>query len=63
MKRRAVQEAFENGNTKTNLYEIDFLLGVHDESRMGALRFKLDQDGPFLNNSPGFFAWGCKTKS
>ncbi|OHC84697.1 MAG: toxin HipA [Sphingobacteriia bacterium RIFOXYD2_FULL_35_12] len=51
MKRRAAQEAFENGNTKTNLYEIDFLLGVHDESRMGALRFKLNQDGPFLNNS------------
>ncbi|MBA4257803.1 MAG: toxin HipA [Chitinophaga sp.] len=51
MKRRAAQEAFENGNTKTNLYEIDFLLGVHDESRMGALRFKLSQDGPFLNNS------------
>jgi len=51
MKRRAAQEAFENGNTKTNLYEIDFLLGVHDESRMGALKFKLSQDGPFLNNS------------
>jgi serine/threonine-protein kinase HipA len=51
MKRRAAQGAFENGNTKTNLYEIDFLLGVHDESRMGGLRFKLNQDGPFLNNS------------
>lgn len=51
MKRRAAQEAFENGNTKTNLYEIDFLLGVQDESRTGALRFKLNQDGPFLNNS------------
>ena len=51
MKRRAAQEAFENGKAKTNLYEIDFLLGVHDESRMGALRFKLNQDGPFLNNS------------
>ncbi len=51
MKRRAAQEAFENGSTKSNLYEIDFLLGVHDESRMGALRFKLNQDGPFLNNN------------
>ena len=51
MKRRAAQEAFKNGNTKTNLYEIDFLLGVQDESRMGALRFKLNQDGSFLNNS------------
>jgi serine/threonine-protein kinase HipA len=26
------------------------LLGVNDESRMGALRFKLQQDEPFLNN-------------
>jgi serine/threonine-protein kinase HipA len=35
---------------KKNLYDIDFLLGVYDESRMGALRFKLDPQGEFLDN-------------
>ena len=33
------------------LYDIDFLLGVYDESRMGALRFKTDPEGPFLDNN------------
>ncbi len=35
---------------KKPLYDIDYLLGVYDECRMGALRFKLDPDGPFLDN-------------
>lgn len=35
------------------LYDIDFLLGVYDETRMGALRFKLDKDGPFLDDNHG----------
>ncbi|MHC8509307.1 MAG: type II toxin-antitoxin system HipA family toxin [Rhodospirillales bacterium] len=30
------------------LFEADYLLGVNDESRQGALRFRLKQDGPFL---------------
>lgn len=50
MKRRSAQKALEEGNTSPVLHDIDFLLGVHDESRMGALRFKLAPDGPFLNN-------------
>ena len=51
MKRRASQEAaFQNEKAKT-LYEIDYLLGVYDESRMGALRFKTDLNGPFLDNN------------
>ncbi|GEM56740.1 toxin HipA [Flavobacterium branchiophilum] len=51
MKRRAAQWAKEN-NTKTpTLYDIDFLLGVFDESRMGALRFKTDPNGAFLDNN------------
>ncbi|MFK7984179.1 MAG: type II toxin-antitoxin system HipA family toxin [Saprospiraceae bacterium] len=50
MKRKAVQNAKENNTSVSNLYDIDFLLGVYDESRMGALRFKLDKDGPFLDN-------------
>ncbi|CAG5071546.1 hypothetical protein DYBT9623_03546 [Dyadobacter sp. CECT 9623] len=52
MKRRASILAKQNGKQAPTLYDIDFLLGVHDESRMGALRFKLDPDGPFLDNDP-----------
>jgi serine/threonine-protein kinase HipA len=32
------------------LHESDFLLGVHDAFRVGALRFKLDDTGDFLDN-------------
>lgn len=32
------------------LRESDYLLGVFDESRMGALRFKIDPSGAFLDN-------------
>ena len=51
MKRRSAQKAKEEGKPVPNLYDIDFLLGVHDECRMGALRFKLDSAGPFMDNS------------
>jgi len=51
MKRRATQQASEHGKKTPNLYDIDFLLGVYDESRMGALRFKTSLDGPFLDNN------------
>jgi serine/threonine-protein kinase HipA len=36
--------------SSTRLFESDFLLGVHDAYRVGALRFKLDDTGPFLDN-------------
>jgi serine/threonine-protein kinase HipA len=52
MKRRAAQKAKDEGVQVSTLYDIDFLLGVYDESRMGALRFKLDKDGPFLDDNP-----------
>ncbi|MEZ4970890.1 MAG: HipA domain-containing protein [Flavobacteriaceae bacterium] len=51
MKRRAAQLANEKDLKPTTLYEIDYLLGVYDECRMGALRFKTDRDGPFLDNN------------
>lgn len=51
MRRRAAQKALEEGKPTPTLYDIDYLLGVADESRMGALRFKLDADGPFLDNN------------
>lgn len=34
----------------TRLYELDYLLGVHDLYRVGALRYKLEDDGEFLDN-------------
>ncbi len=52
MKRRATLNAKEQGKSAPVLYDIDFLLGVHDLSRMGALRFKREPDGDFLDNDP-----------
>jgi len=51
MKRRAILNAKEMNTEASTLYDIDFLLGVYDESRMGALRFKLDPNGHFLDNN------------
>lgn len=51
MKRRAAQWARENNIKTPTLYDIDFLLGVYDASRMGALRFKTDPNGDFLDNN------------
>jgi serine/threonine-protein kinase HipA len=48
LKRRAMLIAKDAGKPIPTLYDIDFLLGVQDESRMGALRFKLDRNGSFL---------------
>ena len=52
MKRRAILKANELKQPVPVLYDIDFLLGVHDLSRMGALRFKLNQEGSFLDDDP-----------
>ena len=38
----------ENRKPK-RLSDIDFLLGVYDETRMGGLRFSLTEGGPFLS--------------
>ena len=50
MKRREGIQAGEESRQPKTLYEIDFLLGVNDETRMGALRFKMNEEGDFLNN-------------
>ncbi|TXK71960.1 type II toxin-antitoxin system HipA family toxin [Mesonia sp. K4-1] len=50
MKRREAQDARARNEKAKTLYEMDYLLGVYDESRMGALRFKTDPDGSFLDN-------------
>jgi serine/threonine-protein kinase HipA len=36
--------------SSVRLYESDYLLGVHDAFRVGALRFRLDDTGDFLDN-------------
>ncbi len=43
--RRRAQDAKE---TPRSLAEIDYLLGVNDEARQGALRFSMEEGGPFL---------------
>ncbi|MBF6042571.1 MULTISPECIES: type II toxin-antitoxin system HipA family toxin [Pseudomonas] len=40
----------------TKLYESDFLLGVHDLYRVGAIRYKLNDEGNFLDDSDGLAA-------
>jgi serine/threonine-protein kinase HipA len=52
MQRKAAHVARAEGKRSPALYEIDYLLGVHDFTRMGALRFKTDPEGPFLDNDP-----------
>jgi serine/threonine-protein kinase HipA len=50
MQRRAAQKALKIQQPVPSLYELDYLLGVHDVTRMGALRFKLHPYGPFLDD-------------
>jgi serine/threonine-protein kinase HipA len=50
MKRKAALQAMEDDKKAPVLHDVDFLLGVADICRMGALRFKLDPDGIFLND-------------
>lgn len=49
-RREALLARMENRQQKT-LFPSDYLLGVYDEHRMGALRFKDSPDGPFLNDN------------
>ena len=51
MKRREAVIARQEDRKPQVLHESDYLLGVHDMYRMGALRFKLDFDGDFLDNN------------
>ena len=51
MRRREAAMARAEQRAEQNLYETDYLLGVFDGHRMGGLRFKLEEDGPFLNDN------------
>lgn len=56
MKRREAALARSENRPENTLRESDYLLGVFDGHRMGALRFKEDPGGPFLNNNEDFAA-------
>jgi serine/threonine-protein kinase HipA len=50
--RRRLERAQRAGRAdpKARLYESDYLMGVHDAYRVGALRFRRDDEGPFLDD-------------
>ena len=51
MRRRETALARKEKRKSTDLYETDYLMGVFDGHRMGGLRFKENEDGPFLNDN------------
>jgi serine/threonine-protein kinase HipA len=50
MRRREAWQAKQERREESTLFESDFLLGVFDGHRMGGVRFKLSEDGPFMND-------------
>ena len=51
MQRREAILAKQEDRAINKLIETDYLLGVYDGNRMGALRFKLSKDGDFIDNN------------
>lgn len=51
MQRREAVLASEQNRKPKKLMESDYLLGVHDVHRMGALRFKLEETGAYLDDN------------
>lgn len=56
MRRREARSARKEGRAERRLVESDYLLGVFDRHRMGAMRFRLDPEGPFLDDREGLAA-------
>lgn len=56
MQRRENARARAEGRAPRNLTEWDFLLGVHDETRVGALRFREKEGEPYLEHDADFAA-------
>jgi len=54
MRRKEAADARRENREIKTLYESDYLLGVFDGHRKGALRFKTDPNGPFLNDNKRF---------
>ena len=51
MRRSEGQNALLEQRARHTLNELDYLLGVHDVSRQGALRFSREINGPYLSES------------
>lgn len=51
MRKREAMLARKEQRKENLLFETDYLLGVYDEHRMGALRFKIEGNGKFLNDN------------
>ncbi len=51
MRRREAVLARQESRKENILFESDYLLGVYDEHRMGAIRFKIEEQSPFLNDN------------
>lgn len=51
MRRREAALARQEQRKESILFETDYLLGVYDEHRMGALRFKIEGNDAFLNDN------------
>ncbi len=56
MQRREAQQAQAEERDVRSLFESDYLLGVYDAHRMGALRFRMSEDAPFLDDQAKFAA-------
>lgn len=54
MNRSEALLARKEGRQERKLLETDYLLGVFDKHRIGALRFRIDPTGPFLDNNKNF---------
>lgn len=54
MRRREAALARLDNRPENHFFETDYLLGVYDEHRMGALRFKEIIEGPYLNDNKEF---------
>jgi serine/threonine-protein kinase HipA len=56
MQKRENLRARQQGRRARSLTEWDFLLGVHDETRLGALRFRDPHSGRFIDSDDQFAA-------
>lgn len=54
MRRWEAAIAKKEKRSEQTLFESDYLLGVFDKHRLGGLRFKLEEQGDFLNNQKEF---------
>lgn len=50
MERREASQARKEGRPMRRLTDLDFMLGVHDFTRTGALRFRRGQEQPFIDD-------------